>query len=209
MGEGIRLFVKKALFLLVGLCLFGFSHALDIKPSGQFFFPSDVTISKDSKSVSSEQEWETEFVIEAGVEALFSSEFLPMRSGFGLGFRTSQQDDGAEATPASLPLWGALSFGRIDRDNFFSPYLALRGGYLLPLTGDDYWWDSPVNFFVNCGVGAVLPKGFTLEVSADYSSMKKSYPDEDLEYRVSSLRVGIMFAIFIEITHSKTYKPQD
>lgn len=203
------MFVKKALFLLVGLCLFGFSHALDIKPSGQFFFPSDVTISKDSKSVSSEQEWETEFVIEAGVEALFSSEFLPMRSGFGLGFRTSQQDDGAEATPASLPLWGALTFGRIDRDNFFSPYLALRGGYLLPLTGDDYWWDSPVNFFVNCGVGAVLPKGFTLEVSADYSSMKKSYPDEDLEYRVSSLRVGIMFAMFIEITHSKTYKPQD
>ena len=58
-------------------------------------------------------------------------------------------------------------------------------------------------------MGAVLPKGFTLEVSADYSSMKKSYPDEDLEYRVSSLRVGIMFAMFIEITHSKTYKPQD
>jgi hypothetical protein len=39
--------------------------------------------------------------------------------------------------------------------------------------------------------------------------MKKSYPDENLDYRVSSLRVGVMFAMFIEITHSKTYKPQD
>lgn len=208
-GEGFHLFFKKTPILLAGLCLFGFSHAFDIKPSAQFFFPADVTIAKDSKSVSSEQEWETEFVVEAGVEGLFSSEFVPMRSGFGLGFRTSQKDDGAEATPASLPLWGVLSFGRIDRDNFISPYLSLRGGYLVPLTGDEYWWNSPVNFFVNCGVGAVLPKGFTLEVSADYSSMKKSYPDESLEYRVSSLRVGVVFAMYIEITHSMTYKPQE
>jgi len=208
-GEGFHLFLKKTPILLASLCLFGFSHAFDIKPSAQLFFPADVTISKDSKSVSSEQEWETEFVIEAGVEALFSSEFVPMRSGFGLGFRTSQEDDGSEATPASLPLWGVLSFGRIDRDNFISPYLSLRGGYLVPLTGDEYWWNSPVNFFANCGVGAVLPKGFVLEVSVDYTSMKKSYPDEKLDYRVSSLRVGVMFAMLIEITHSKAYKPQD
>ncbi len=156
-----NLFTKKFTFLLSGLCFFGLSHSLEVKPFGQFFLPADVTIAKDSKSVSSETEWETEYVIEAGLEALFPSEFLPMRSGFGLGFRTSQRVDDARATPASMPVWGVLSFGRIDRYAFFSPYFSMRGGYLMPLTGDDHWWERPVNFFVNWGVGTVLPKGFT------------------------------------------------
>ena len=209
-GEGeFSLSLKKYAFFLTGLCLCGLAHSLDVKPFGQFFFPADVTISKDSKSVSSEKEWETEFVIEAGLEALFPSEFVPMRSGFGLGFRTAQRDDDSRATPAAMPLWGVLSLGRIDRDNFFSPYLALRGGYLLPLTGDSHWWERPVNFFANCGVGTVLPKGFTLEASADYSSMQKSYEDGDLKYRVSSFRFGLLFGMNIEIFRSKVYKPND
>lgn len=201
-----NLFTKKFTFLLSGLCFFGLSHSLDVKPFGQFFLPADVTIAKDSKSVSSETEWETTFVVEAGLEALFSSEFLPMRSGVGLGFRTSQRDDDARATPASMPVWGVLSFGRIDRDVFFSPYISLRGGYLMPLTGDDHWWDSPVNFFVNCGVGSVLPKGFTVEASIDYSSMLKSYDGGDLTYRVSGFRFGILFGMNIEVFHSRVYK---
>ena len=200
------MFAKKYAFLLTGLCFFGFSNSMDLKQFGQFFLPADVTIAKDSKSVSSETEWETTFVVEAGVEALFSSEFLPMRSGLGLGFRTSQRDDDARATPASMPVWGVLSFGRIDRDVFFSPYISLRGGYLMPLTGDDHWWDSPANFFVNCGVGSVLPKGLTVEASIDYSSMLKSYDGGDLTYRVSSFRFGILLGMNIEIFHSRIYK---
>lgn len=200
------MFAKKYAFLLTGLCLLGYSNSMDVKPFGQFFLPADVTIAKDSKSVSSETEWETTFVIEAGVEALFSSEFLPMRSGLGLGFRTPQRDDDARATPASMPVWGVLSFGRIDRDVIFSPYISLRGGYLMPLTGNDHWWDSPVNFFANCGVGGVLPKGFTVEASIDYSSMLKSYDGGDLTYRVSAFRFGILFGMNIEIFHSRIYK---
>ena len=48
-----------------------------------------------------------------------------------------------------------------------------------------------------------------LEEDSEASLEDEAFSDEDLEYRVSSLRVGIMFAMFIEITHSKTYKPQD
>ena len=156
MTEGdSKLFTKKFTFLLSGLCFFGLSHSLDVKPFGQFFLPADVTIAKDSKSVSSETEWETTFVVEAGLEALFSSEFLPMRSGVGLGFRTSQRDDDARA---------------------------------------------------NCGVGSVLPKGFTVEASIDYSSMLKSYDGGDLTYRVSGFRFGILFGMNIEVFHSRVYK---
>ncbi|MBR4785679.1 MAG: hypothetical protein IK012_10595 [Fibrobacter sp.] len=198
--------LKKCSFLLAGLCLFGYSHSLDLKPSAQFFFPSTVSIPKDSKSVSSDEEWETEYVIEAGIEALFMSEFIPMRTGLGLGFRTSQHNEDSEAAPATLPVWGVLSIGRINWDDFISPYFTLRGGYLTPLTGDKHWWESPANFFVNCGVGAVFPMGFTLEVSVDKSSMRKSYSEEDVTYRVSSLRVGIMVGMNIEVSHTKVYK---
>lgn len=128
------MFLRKCSFLLAGLCLFGSAQALDIRPFVQFFFPSEVSVSKDSKAVSSEQEWETDFVIEAGSEILFVSEFLPLQAGAGLGFRTAQSNEDSKATPASLPAWGVLSFGRISDDNFFSPFVALRGGYLLPLS---------------------------------------------------------------------------
>ncbi len=198
--------LKKFSFLLAGFCLFGYSHSLDLKPSAQFFFPATVSIPKDNKSVSSDRSWETEYVIEVGIEALFASEFIPMRSGFGLGFRTSQHDEDYEAAPATLPVWGVLSIGRINWDDFISPYFTLRGGYLTPLSFDEHWWESPANFFFNCGVGAVLPKGFTVEVSVDYSSMRKSYSDEDISYRVSSLRLGILLGMNIEISHTKVYK---
>lgn len=203
------MFLRKCSFLLAGLCLFGSAQALDIRPFVQFFFPNEVSVSKDSKAVSSEQEWGTDFVIEAGTEILFVSEFLPLQAGAGLGFRTAQSNEDSKATPASLPAWGVLSFGRISDDNFFSPFVALRGGYLLPLSGDDAWWDRPVNFFANCGVGAVLPKGITLEASVDYSSMQKSYSKEDLKYRVSSFRIGILLGMNIELMHSRVYKERE
>ena len=198
--------LKKSSILLAGLCLFGYSHSLDLKPSAQFFFPATVSIPKDSKSVSSDRSWETEYVIEAGVEALFAAEYIPMRTGFGLGFRTSQHDEDSEAAPATLPVWGVLSIGRVMWDDLVSPYFTLRGGYLTPLTADEHWWEAPANFFVNCGVGAVLPKGFTVEVSVEYSSMRKSYSADEVSYRVSSLRLGILLGMNIEISHTKVYK---
>ncbi|MBO7412337.1 MAG: hypothetical protein J6U20_01560 [Fibrobacter sp.] len=200
------MFWKKYLFVLTGLCLFGFSHSFDLKPFTQFYFPADVTVSKDSMDVSSEQDWEADFVIEAGVEALFSAEFSPMRYGFGMGFRSAQQSDGTDATPPSIPLWVVLSFGRIQRESIFSPYLSLRGGYLTPVSTDANWWERPINYFANCGIGVVFPLGITLETSVDYSSMQKSFVDDDVKFRVSSFRIGIMLAMNIEVSRDKVYK---
>lgn len=203
------MFSNTRILLLAGLSLFSASHAFDIRPFAQLFFPNEISVPKESESVTSEQKWETGVVIEAGVEAFFISEFLPLQAGFGLGFRSTQSTEDSKATPAALPVWGVLSFGRIQEDSFFSPFVALRGGYLIPLSGDDAWWDSPVNFFANCGIGTVLPMGFTLEATVDYSSMQKSFPDDDIKYRVPSFRVGILLGFNIEISHSKIYKPHE
>ena len=197
---------SNAIFLLLIFCLCGFSYSIDLKPFAQIYSPVDVTISKDSNNVKSEVEWETDLVIEAGFEVLFSAEFSPMRYGLGLGFRSPQQENGSEATPASIPVWAAFSFGRINKDDFFSPFLAFRVGTLPPLTGNGNWWERPLNYFFNGGVGAVLPFGFTLEANFDYSSMEKSYEDQDLRYRVSSFRVGLQIALNIELTRDKVYK---
>ena len=197
---------NKKIFLLISLCLFGFSHSFDLKPFGQFYFPTDATISRDSMDIAAEQEWETNFVIEAGIEALFSAEFSPMRYGAGIGFRSAQQSDGSEAAPASIPLWAVLSFGRIVRESNVSPYLSVRGGYLAPVTLDGNWWERPLNYFANCGVGVVLPMGFTVEASVDYYSMQKSFTDDDIKFRVSSLRIGLMLALNIEVSRDKIYK---
>lgn len=197
---------NKYLFLLTSLCLFGFSHSFDLKPFVQFYFPTDATISKDSMDVSAEQEWNTKFVIEAGLEALSSAEFNPMRYGMGIGFRSAQQSDGVDAAPPSIPIWMVLSFGRIMKENFISPYLSIRGGYLAPITLDGNWWERPLNYFANCGLGVVLPLGFTLEASIDYSSMQKSYADQDIRFRVSSFRIGVMLAMNIEVSRDKIYK---
>ena len=197
---------NKKIFLLIGLCLFGFSHSFDLKPFAQFYFPTDATISRDSMDIAAEQEWETNFVIEAGIEALFSAEFSPMRYGAGIGFRSAQQSDGSEAAPPSIPLWAVLSFGRIMRESIVSPYLSVRGGYLAPVTLDGNWWERPLNYFANCGVGVVLPMGITVEASVDYSSMQKSFSDDDIKFRVSSLRIGLMLAWNIEVSRDKIYK---
>ena len=142
--------------------------------------------------IAAEQEWETNFVIEAGIEALFSAEFSPMRYGAGIGFRSAQQSDGSEAAPPSIPLWAVLS--------------SVRGGYLAPVTLDGNWWERPLNYFANCGVGVVLPMGITVEASVDYSSMQKSFSDDDIKFRVSSLRIGLMLAWNIEVSRDKIYK---
>ncbi|MBO4713430.1 MAG: hypothetical protein J5615_06025 [Fibrobacter sp.] len=177
-----------------------------MKPFAQFYFPTDATISRDSMDIAAEQEWETNFVIEAGIEALFSAEFSPMRYGAGIGFRSAQQSDGSEAAPPSIPLWAVLSFGRIMRESIVSPYLSVRGGYLAPVTLDGNWWERPLNYFANCGVGVVLPMGITVEASVDYSSMQKSFSDDDIKFRVSSLRIGLMLAWNIEVSRDKIYK---
>lgn len=190
----VSLFVVSAVF------------SMELRPSVQWYAPADVTVAKEKKNVKSERDFSTDFVLQGGVELLFAGEYNPMRFGFGLGVRSSLKDGSREATPWTLPIWATFSFGRIDKDSFFSPYFSFKGGTLAPLSGVGAWWELPLNWLVGAGVGVIISRGVGLEVNCEYSSMLKSYEDDDLYIRVNSPRFGILLSIGFELKYEKIYK---
>lgn len=184
-------------------------HAFEIRPFAEFMFPSSVTIKKEVKDVDLEKKWDTDFVIKGGAEFLFKAEFAPLRYGFGLAYKSAQKQDDQVATPASIPVWLSLAVGTFNQDNLFSPYIAGRFGFLAPLTGDGNWWERPLNFFGNFGIGVIFPYNFGLEVNYDYSSMLKSFESSDTRFRVFSGRIGIQLSWGLSLTHDRKYKSDE
>lgn len=184
-------------------------HAFEIRPFAEFMFPSTITIKKEVKDVDMEKEWDTDFVLKGGAEFLFKAEFAPLRYGLGLAYKTEQKQDDQVATPASVPFWLSLSVGSFNSDNLFSPYIAGRFGTLAPLTGNGNWWERPLNFFGNFGIGVVFPYNIGLEVNYDYSSMLKSFESSDMRFRVFSGRIGIQLSWGLELFHDRKYKSDE
>lgn len=182
------------------------AFSLELRPFVQWFNQGDVTVSKDQNGVKSDVDFPTDFVLEGGAELLFTGEYNPMRYGLGVGYRTALKDGDNEATPATIPLWGTFTFGRIDPDAIASPYMAFRGGTLFPLTTNGNWWERPLNWLVGIGVGAIFPFGIGLEVFGEYSSMLKSFDDNDLEIYVDSPRFGAILSVGIELIRDRIYK---
>lgn len=183
-----------------------YAYSMELRPLAQFDFPAKVTIKKEVGDVKEEKNWDTDPVYIGGAELLFGAEFAPIRYGFGLGFKSAQKDGSTIVVPASLPIWGNISFGAYGKDWVAVPYAVLRLGYLAPLTSNGNWWELPLNFFANGGVGVMLPYNIGLEVNYSYSSMLKSFKSMDTEFRVSSARVGLQLSIGFELTHERTYK---
>ena len=201
--------MKRTFFLFV-FALFSLQctvHSLELRPLVQASYaPLKITVNKNLDGVLSERRTETDLVFEGGTELIFSAEFATMRYGFGVAYRTPQKYEDEEFVPASIPFWGVVTFGNIRVDRFFSPYLAIRLGSIAPITTNGNWWERPLNYFANCGVGVVLPMGFTVEANVDYSSMQKSFSDDEVKFRVSSFRIGISLGMNIEVSRDKVYK---
>ncbi len=193
----------KALLLPIALCVT--ANAIELRPLAQFDFPADVTINKKVEDVKEEKEWETDHILVGGLEFLFSAEFAPIRYGFGLGYRSSQKDGNSTITPAFLPIWGNFSFGFYNKEWFAVPYLVVRGGAMAALSSRGCWWERPFHFFVNAGLGFILPYNFGLEVNYDYSSVQKSFDDRNTKFRVSSGRLGLQLSIGFSLTHERKY----
>lgn len=202
---------RQILQKIVLLCAFlvGASFSLELRPFVQWLNPGEVTISKEQKGVKADKDRSTDYILEGGTELLFTGEYNPMRYGVGMGYRTSLKDGSHEAAPSTIPIWGSFTFGRIDLDDFASPYMGFRAGTLVPLTTDGNWWEKPLNWFVGVGVGAIFPYGVGVELYGEYSSMLKSFDSENLEIRVNSPRFGFLVSFGFTLIHDRMYKARE
>lgn len=200
---------KKSLFLVGLLSLFLCENAfsVELRPFAQAYAPMKITILKEEKGVKSERETDTDIIIEGGLECMFTAEFAPMHYGFGLAYKTPQKEGSTDFVPASAPIWGTLAIGSTNRNRLLRPFLALRLGYLAPLTTDGNWWEKPINFLINAGLGCTFPYDIDLEVMYDYTSMQKSYEDKNLVLRVNSPRIAARISIGFELSHDRIYDP--
>lgn len=198
---------KFILICLVGIV--GNVSALEIRPFIGGYGPSESSIVARNKGVKSIRDWDSEHQFIAGAEMNFSAEFLPIRYGFGLGYKSTLKEENTEIIPASIPVWGSFALGRINTDNFFSPYFIGRAGFLPLVTSEGCWWELPINFFMAGGAGVILPMSIGLEVYYEYSSVLKSYEYNDVSFRVSTGKLGVRLSIGFEVSHDKVYSPHN
>ena len=201
----MKFLLKAALVVLYGASI---SFSMELRPLFLWYAPFDVSVTKETDGVKSERDFSTDFVLQGGMELLFSGEYNPMRYGFGLGYRSALKDGNQEVAPSTLPIWATLSFGRIEEESFFSPYVSLKAGTLVPLSGEDAWWELPLHWAVGGGLGVIVPYDIGVEVNCEYSSMIKSFEDDNLYIRINSLRFGVLLSVGFEIKHEKIYKEE-
>ena len=197
---------KTALVTLAGLV--GTANALEIRPLTEILFPTKVNLAYDKGGNKADIKWDTDLVFMIGSEILVSPENIPIRFGGGLGYKSAQQKGGTVVTPATVPLWGTISYDPIKDKYAVSPYIVARAGTLAPLSSNGNWWELPLNFIVQGGIGVILPFNIGLEVNYDYTSLLKSYKSMDTKVRASSGRVGVMLSYGFNLG-PKNSKPEE
>lgn len=184
---------------------FSYSFGWEFRPTVTAFGPSEFSIMRSEKEVEAEKIRETDPIWQAGANVTFKADFLPIRYGFGLAYRAEQKDDNTQIIPATLPVWGVLSFGIHDKDAWMSPYVASQFGFIAPLTTTGAWWEKPINFLGNIGIGAIFPYGLGLELSYDYSTILKSFEYKNTELRLSCGRIALSFSWGIQFGLERSY----
>lgn len=202
----IKNLYKTAFIALAGMV--ASAQALEIRPYSEILFPAKVKISAEEFGNSFSYKVDSDPVYAGGAEVLVSPENIPIRFGGGLGVKSAQQKGSTVITPALLPLWGTITYDPIKDKYAVSPYIVARVGTAAPLTGNGNWWEKPLNFTVNGGIGVILPFNIGLEVVYDYTSILKSFKSIETKYRASSGRVGIVLSYGINIG-SKNPKPAE
>jgi len=208
-GFSIFANMKKNAALLTCVLLLTYANASEIHPFVRGFFPADVSVSRDLGGVSSNTEYGTDFTAEAGAEFLAEMEFAPFFFGGGIGFMGAQKDGELELTPSSFPIWGAFSLRSPKSFRDIAPYATLRAGWLMPVSSSGAWWEEPLNFMVDMGVGVHLAQGVGFELSYTFTNFEKSFEGKDLSYRVSSGRFGASCYLNFEISHKRNYVPNE
>ncbi|MCF0215562.1 MAG: hypothetical protein HUK21_03705 [Fibrobacteraceae bacterium] len=179
--------------------------AIEVRPLVNGYGPSEASTITQEKSAKSEKLWDSDHQFLIGTEIQFTADFSPMRYGFGVGYKSTLEEDDARKAPAAIPVWVTLAYGNINTKKIFSPYIAGRVGWLPLISGSDNWWSKPLNFFIQGGLGVILPLRIGLEINYEYASVLKSNESEDLSYRISSGKLGAQISIGFEFLQDKTY----
>ena len=117
----IKNIYKTALVTLAGLI--GTANALEIRPLTEILFPTKVNLAYEKAGNKADIKWDTDLVYMIGTEILVSPENIPIRFGGGLGYKSAQQKGGTVVTPATVPLWGTISYDPIKDKYAVSPYI--------------------------------------------------------------------------------------
>lgn len=183
--------IKPIIILLAGM--FCSAQAIEIRPLAQIQFPAKTNVAWEIHGKKDNTKMDADLVYEIGSEFLWYTNYI--RYGAGLAYKSPQKKGSVTAAPGAIPVWLSAGFGLFNKQAVVQPYAAVRFGTLAPLSSDGNWWESPLNYFVSGGVGAIFPYGIGLEVVYDYSSLKKSFKSIEKEYRVSSGRIGIQLSV--------------
>ena len=189
-------------FILLLAGLFTTTQALEIRPLAEIQLPAKTNIAWEKQGKKDDTKFDSDIVFEVGSEFLWYTNYI--RYGAGLAYKSPQKKGDVPAAPATIPVWLSTGFGLFNRQAMVQPYAVARFGTLAPLSGDGNWWESPLNFFVSAGAGAIFPYGIGLEVVYDYSSVKKSFKSDNTEFRVSTGRVGIQLSVGFELGGTTT-----
>ena len=189
---------KTTLLALAGLV--ATANALEIRPHTEILFPAKDNIEWDNQGNKTNIKLDADLAFEVGSEVLFYTNYV--RYGFGLAFKSPIKKSGFTAVPATIPIWLTAAFGMFNKQAVVQPYAVARFGSIAPLSGNGNWWEEPLNFMVNGGVGAIFPYGIGLEVVYDYASVEKSFKSINSKFRVSSGRIGIQLSYGFDLTSS-------
>lgn len=193
--------VTSTLALMLG-SLTSFSSAAQIQGFISGYAPGDVDVKEDAKGKESNLDYHSDFTWSLGAEFLVSP-VSPLVVGGGLGFFSVQKDGDANIVMPAIPLWGSV--GVIGPEKWTArPYFEARIGYPLPAATFATWWRKPLNFYVGGNVGVQLPYHMGVEFNCTYLTMDKYFKDEDINYRMSSLKFGGSITVHFDLFKSSS-----
>lgn len=199
--------MKRYAVLSTILLLWAQGISSEIRPMFKGFAPAKTTVTRTLQGASSDTRYKTSPALGVGAEFLAETEFSPFCFGGGIGFVSPEKGDSLRIAPGTLPLWATLSFKSPRSFNDIAPFAAVRAGWPMPLSDKSVWWESPANFMIDIGVGAVFTPKMGFELNYTYTSLEKSYGSKDLSYRVSTGKFGITVFMNFEIEHRQPYVP--
>lgn len=195
----------KRVFTTLALALGTFatvSSAAQIQGFVSGFAPGSVKEVRTEKGTDKVSDYDSDFSWSLGAEFMaFPTDYLMV--GGGAGFMSMSQNGDKGIIVPSLPLWGTV--GLIGPEKWVArPYFAVRVGYPIPLSTYWSWFRNPVDFLISGNIGVHLPYHMGVEINCAYLTMDKFYRAENVNFRLSSVKIGGSVTVRFDLFNSSS-----